>query len=89
MLPYIIYILTVTVSYGQIYSVYLTQPVEVIGKNSEECGTTQSFIENLNLAMCGLTVGVFDHLEITSTMDVYQRLAYMQRILKASKSVRN
>ena len=32
-------------------------------------------------AMRDLTVGVFEHLEITSTMDVGKRLAYTQRIL--------
>ena len=55
LLPYIIYILTVTVSYGQIYSVYQTQRVEVMWKKSEECGRTQLFIENLNLVMCETT----------------------------------
>ena len=55
LLQYIIYILTVTVSYGRIYSVYQTQRVEVIGEKGEECGTTQLFIENLNLVMCATT----------------------------------
>ena len=34
--------------------------------------------------MCGLTVGVFDHLNITSPMNVDKRVAYMQIILRAS-----
>ena len=32
-------------------------------------------------AMHDITIGVFEHLDITSPMDVDQRLAYMQRIL--------
>ena len=35
-------------------------------------------------AMDNLTSGVFGHLDITSTMDVYQRLAYTQIILRGS-----
>ena len=34
--------------------------------------------------MRDLTVGVFEHLEIASTMDVKKGLAYMQRILRGS-----
>ena len=34
--------------------------------------------------MRDLTVGVFDHLEITYPMDVDKRLAYTQRILRGS-----
>ena len=33
-------------------------------------------------AMRDLTVGVFEHLDITSPMDVETNLAYMQRILR-------
>ena len=33
-------------------------------------------------AMHDLTVGVFEHLNITSPMDVDKRLAYTQRILR-------
>ena len=32
--------------------------------------------------MRDLTVGVFENLEITSPMELYQRIAYTQRILK-------
>ena len=35
-------------------------------------------------AMRDLTVGVFDHPDITSPMDVGESLAYMQLILKGS-----
>ena len=31
--------------------------------------------------MCDLTSGVFEHLDITSTMDVDQMVAYTQRII--------
>ena len=34
--------------------------------------------------MRDLTSGVFEHLEITSTMDVDQRLSYTHRILRGS-----
>ena len=34
--------------------------------------------------MCNITVGVFENLDITITIDVYQRVAYTQRILKGS-----
>ena len=34
--------------------------------------------------MCDQTFGMFDHLQITSPMDVYKRLAYTQRIIKVS-----
>ena len=34
--------------------------------------------------MRDLTVGVFEHLEITSIMDVIRRVAYTQRILKGA-----
>ena len=33
--------------------------------------------------MRDLNIGVFEHLDITSTMDVYQRVAYTQRIIRA------
>ena len=34
--------------------------------------------------MCDLTCGVFEHLEITSTMDVNQRISYTQRLLRGA-----
>ena len=35
-------------------------------------------------AMRNLTVGVFEHLNITSTIDVYKMLFYTQRILRGA-----
>ena len=55
MLPYIIYILTVTVSYRQFYSVYHTQRVELIGENGRNTELLRLFVENLNLVMCVTT----------------------------------
>ena len=34
-------------------------------------------------AMQNLRVGVFEHIEITSAMDIYLRIKYMERILRA------
>ena len=36
------------------------------------------------IVMRNLTVEVFDHLDITSPMDVYQRLPYTQRIFRGA-----
>ena len=35
-------------------------------------------------AIRDLNVGVFEHLEITSPMDIYQRIAYIQRIMRGA-----
>ena len=34
--------------------------------------------------MCDLTSRVFEHLDITSTIDVYHSIAYIQRLLKGA-----